>query len=251
MIYHILNGDSLAHSFPATSIKGELIVDREALIEGDLQGMELLDFWKARATYLGITSAEYYEKVVAEFDKIMVAPEGTEFNLWFEYDLFCQVNMWFVLSLIAVLPIKRKVYAVYSSFLSREDKNFWNAFGPATSDQLIQSFNDRILLTETDIQLGQQLWNAYKNSNFTELKSLSKNQTDAFPYLKEVIEAHIDRFPKEGEKGRPEKVLEEIINTHPVDFQTVFQEFWKRESIYGFGDIQLKHLYDKVLKTSF
>jgi hypothetical protein len=251
MICHILNGDSLAHSFPDTHIEGEIIVDREALIDGDLQGNDLSEFWKARATHIGISSAEYYEKVVAEFEKILTAPEDTEFNLWFEYDLFCQVNLWFVLSLIADLTTKKEVYAVHSTFLTREDKNFWNAFGPATADQLIQSFNDRILLSDTDIQLGQQLWNAYKNANLTELKSLSKNQNPVFPYLREVIQAQIDRFPKGGEKGRPEKVLEEIINTHPADFQTVFQEFWKRESIYGFGDIQLKHLYDKVLTSSF
>jgi hypothetical protein len=250
MIYHILNGDSLAHSFPSAHIEGEIIVDREALVDGDLQGRDLSDFWKTRAAHIGISSAEYNEKVVAEFDKILTAPENTEFNLWFEYDLFCQVNFWFVLSLIADLTIKKRVYTVYSTYLTREDKNFWNAFGPATPDQLKQSFNDRILLSDKDIQLGKQLWKAYQDASLTELKSLSKNKSPAFPYLREVIEAHIDRFPKSGERGRPEKVLEEIINTHPADFQTVFQEFWKRESIYGFGDVQLKHLYDKVLNSS-
>ena len=249
MIYHILNGGSLAESFPSANLDGEIIVDHEALIEGDLQGTELAEFWKTRAAYIGIPTAEYYDKVVTEFDKILNAPDNSELNLWFEFDLFCQVNMWFVLSLIADLPIRKTVYAVYSSFLPRDDKNFWNAFGPATSDQLIQSFNDRIFLTEMDIQFGKKLWKAYKNANLTELKSLSKNQSPSFPYLHEVVDAHIDRFPKKGEKGRPEKVLEEIMHGHPADFHIVFREFWKRESIYGFGDVQLKHLYDKVLAS--
>ncbi len=133
MIYHILNGGSLAESFPSANLDGEIIVDREALIEGDLQGTDLAEFWKTRAAYIGIPTAEYYDKVVTEFDKILNAPDNSEFNLWFEFDLFCQVNMWFVLSLIADLPIRKTVYAVYSSFLPRDDKNFWNAFGPATS----------------------------------------------------------------------------------------------------------------------
>jgi hypothetical protein len=30
-------------------------------------------------------------------------------------------------------------------------------------------------------------------------------------------------------------------------FNAVFTEFFKREGIYGFGDSQLKQLYDKVL----
>jgi hypothetical protein len=250
MIYHILNGGSLANIFPSAHLDGEIIIDREALIDGDLQGNDLAEFWKVRAAYIEIPIEEYYDAVVREFDKILTAPDDTEFNLWFEYDLFCQVNMWFVLSLLADLPIKKNVYAVYSSFLPRNDRNFWNAYGSATPEQLIQSFNDRIFLTEIDIQQGKQLWKAYKNANLTELKSLSKNQSPGFPYLQEVVDAHIERFPNKGERGRPEKVLEEILHSHPADFQVVFREFWKRESIYGFGDIQLKHLYDKLLASS-
>jgi len=70
----------------------------------------------------------------------------------------------------------------------------------------------------------------------------------AFPYLQEVVKAHVDRFPKDGSKGRPERVLEDITKKVSTDFHKVFKEFWSRESIYGFGDIQLKHLYDKVMR---
>jgi hypothetical protein len=143
--------------------------------------------------------------------------------------------------------VKKRVYAVYSSFLTKNDRNFWNGFGQATSEQLIVAFNDRVLLSDTDIQLGQHLWTAYKNADFEELKSLSKNQISGFPYLGEVVEAHIDRFPQEGEKGKPEKILEEIMKTISTDFPIVFREFQNRASIYGLGDIQLKHLYDKII----
>jgi hypothetical protein len=30
-------------------------------------------------------------------------------------------------------------------------------------------------------------------------------------------------------------------------FGTVFQEFCKRESIYGFGDLQVKRIFDEVV----
>ena len=38
MIYHILNGDCLAFSFPESKIAGEVIVFGEGLIDGDLSG---------------------------------------------------------------------------------------------------------------------------------------------------------------------------------------------------------------------
>ena len=196
---------------------------------------------------MGLTEAEYHDQVVSQFEKLMNAPDDSEFNLWFEYDLFCQVNMWFVISIINSLSVKKKVYGVYTSYLDRNNKLFWNGFGPANSSQLQACFRDKILLSDADLQLGQELWTAYKENNFEELARLAKNKSFSFPYLEEVVKAHMDRFPKDGTKGRPEKVIEEITKNVSTDFHKVFKEFWNRESIYGFGDTQLKHLYDKVM----
>ena len=247
MIYNILNGDSLAYSFPDAGIEGDVIVIREALIDGDLSGDNLHDFWRSRAKYLGSPETEYRDKVVKEFEKIGNAPDNSTFNLWFEYDLFCQVNMWFVISVIDSLPIKKKVFAVYTTHLNKTDKQFWNGFGPANSDELKVCYANKILLSEADMNLGKDLWEAYKNGDLEVLMALSKHPSAVFPYLQEVVQAHVDRFPKDGTKGRPEKVIEDIIKNISTDFHQVFKEFWNRESIYGFGDSQLKHLYDKVM----
>lgn len=247
MIYQVLNGDSLAYSFPDAKIEGDVIVVREGLIDGDLSGNNLNEFWQSRANYMGLTEAEYHNNVVNEFAKIVTASDGSEFNLWFEYDLFCQVNMWFTISIINSLPIKKKVYAVYTSYLDRTDKQFWNGFGPANSSELASCFANRIPFKDADLKLGQDLWTTYKSENLQELIRLAENQSSAFPYLQEVVKAHVDRFPEDGTKGRPEKLIEEIIQAGTEDFPNVFKEFWDKESIYGFGDIQIKQLYDKVM----
>jgi len=247
MVYNILNGDSLAYSFPETKIEGEIIVVREALIDGNLSGDNLHEFWQIRAEYLGLTEAGYQNNVVKEFEKIMNASDNSEFNLWFEYDLFCQVNLWFVISIINSLSIKKKVFAIYTSYLDKTNKHFWNGFGPAKTDELKVCYADRIPLSEADINFGQELWKAYKNGDLEELTNLAKHECSAFPFLQEVVKAHVDRFPKDGTKGRPEKVIEDIVKNISTDFHKVFEEFWKRESIYGFGDSQLKTLYDKVM----
>lgn len=248
MIYHILNGDSLAYSFPEAKIEGNIIVMREALIDGDLSGNDLQDFWHSRAKFLGVTEAEYRDKVISEFDKITNAPDDSSFNLWFEYDLFCQVNLWFVISILNSLPGKKRVYAVYTSHVDKNHNFFWNGFGSASSSQLQACYNDKILLSDADLQFGQNLWTAYKNGNLEELAHLAEEQSSAFPYLQEVVKAHIERFPTDGTNGRPEKVIKDIIRNISTDFGEVFKAFWKRESIYGFGDTQLKQLYDKVMR---
>jgi hypothetical protein len=251
MTYHILNGDALIERFRATGLVGEVVVARECLIEGDLRGDNLPAFFQTRAAYIAATYGEnrtaYFARVVTEFEKLQAAPDGSEFNLWFGYDLFCRANMWFVLSLLDDLGLNKKVYAVYPFYL--KDKDVWNDFGGATPQDLADCFKNRITLTDADIRLGVGLWKAYKSGDLAALETLSKSTSVAFPYLEEVCKAHIERFPKDGISGRPERVLQDIIAYKTTDFNAVFSEFFHREGIYGFGDSQVKQLYDKVLRN--
>ena len=58
MTYHILNGDALVDRFVTTGIEGEVVIARECLIEGDLSGKDLEEFFKVRAAYLAQTYGE-------------------------------------------------------------------------------------------------------------------------------------------------------------------------------------------------
>jgi hypothetical protein len=248
MIYHVLNGDALVERFKATGLAGEMVVARECLVEGDFGGETLFEFYETRANYLtgtyGEKSETYFRNVASECNKVLYARDLSTFNLWFGYDLFCQVNMWFIISLLQSLKIQKHVFAVYPSFLKRAD--IWKDFGKATTVDLKKAFEARIEFTAADLRLGNDLWNAYRSNNLTELAKLSNHQTLCFPYLKEVISAHVERFPQSGAAGRPEKTLKEIIR-HSTDFTTVFKTFSEKEGVYGFGDLQVKRLYDKIL----
>src|SRR5689334_18761530 len=171
MVYHILNGDSLACTFPDAKLPGEIVVARECLIEGDLRGNSLDDFWKTRASYINTTYDEqkrYYTEVVKEFEKLLNAPDNSEFNLWFGYDLFCRANMWFIISLLSDLRINKDVFVVYPSFLNENAR--WQEFGNATADDLMVSYKNRTRLNDQDLKLGKDLWTAYKNSDLQQLK---------------------------------------------------------------------------------
>jgi Domain of unknown function (DUF1835) len=111
MIYHILNGDALTERFKETNIPGEILVMRECLIEGDLGGDTLEAFIEHRTRYLATTyqADQNAYSIGSLIDKINHAPDHTEFNLWFEYDLFCQVNMWFLMSLMVPFNSTKKI----------------------------------------------------------------------------------------------------------------------------------------------
>src|SRR5215216_6724838 len=116
MSVHVLPGDSLASSFKSLALNGEMIVCRECLIDGDVSGDNLNKFFKRRADYLSdkySSSSQYYiDSVQSELEKLMPLPKWSEINLWFEYDLFCQVNMWFLISLLNKHG-QKNIYRIY------------------------------------------------------------------------------------------------------------------------------------------
>lgn len=248
--YHVLNGDCLAGQLKQTKINQDFIVCRECLVDGHLSANTIADFWKTRADYLadtyGVSNEEYFSKTVRELEKLTNLPDNSEVCLWFENDLFCQANMWFVLSILANYP-KLKIFRIFPIIENLADT--WKGFGMATPQTLEQAYHSKIQFSSQDIGLGKKIWTAYQNNNLEELKVLSINNSTCFESLEEVCQAHIDRFPIDKTLGRPEEVVKEIIDTKSKEFDVVFAEFSKIVGIYGFGDMQVKKIYDRLMNT--
>jgi len=106
----LLNGDYLAEQLKDAELPLERIIFREALVSGPLGGATWEEFWETRVRFLtqnyGATAQAVQEKTVAELEKIRSLADGVELSLWFEDDLFCQVNLWFVLNLLSESPNK-------------------------------------------------------------------------------------------------------------------------------------------------
>ncbi|GAB4406981.1 MAG: hypothetical protein OHK0053_33460 [Microscillaceae bacterium] len=243
--YHFLNGDCLAEQLGQTNISpAHCIICRECLAEGEVLAQNLTEFWKIRAhfiagTYLGDVE-EYFRISVAEFEKLQNLPPNAEVCIWFEHDLFCQVNLWFALSLLSEKP-HLKIFRVFPMQENQADE--WKGFGEANTAQLLQAYAARVPFLPPDLALGKNLWQAYQRKDLPALQSLSKQPSPCFQYLEEVCQAHIDRFPADNSLGRPEKALQEIMASQTKDFQEVFRVFSAREGIYGWSDLQVKRMY--------
>jgi len=82
------------------------------------------------------------------------------------------------------------------------------------------------------------------------LNLLALTPSGCLEHLQELCHAHTARFPKKNTLSRPEKLVKEIISSGLTEFSDVFKEFSRLGSIYGFGDTQVKSIYDKVKKLS-
>ena len=235
MIYHVLPGDAQVKDFRQTGLPGELLVCREALIDGDISGETLDEFFYNRAAFHGEDLASYDANVASQFRRLLDAGPSDEVNLWFEYDLFCAVNMWFCLGLLS--DSDADIYRVAPTHLNFEDR--WNGFGNTSPEILKQCFDSRMKLSRSDIELGAELWNFFRRRDTDELLRLSSRPNAAFPFIDEVGRAAAELDTK------PSEIIRDIRRQGKSALKDVLPEFQKRAGVYGFGDTQVKRLMDE------
>ena len=102
-ILHITNGDFTTKYLKKLKFSGDFITWREMLSEGKTTtdvGSEA--FWKTRFNFFKtsykITKKPFIENTLKEYRNLCNKKSNKEIVLWFEHDLFCQINMLAVLS---------------------------------------------------------------------------------------------------------------------------------------------------------
>jgi hypothetical protein len=246
MITHILNGDSLLAQLPIT-IPGDRLVAKECLVDGPVTGDTLQALYETRSQFLSTaytvdyTPVYYFEKTVPQFEAMRQLPADAEVNLWFEDDLFCQVNMWFVAHLLTSYTAVAEVYLI------RPTADLRYGFGGMDEAAFQTAYDTRQALSPEQLKLFAQLWKHYQAHQLPEMTKLAQSAESTFPFLPAAVQAHLDRYPEDGGPGRPERSLRAIMaELGSDDFGPVFRAFWKQEAIYGFGDLQVKRIFDKM-----
>jgi len=245
-VTHILNGDSLRQQLPS-SISGNVIVARECLVDGNVQGDSLEALFENRAqfieSYQEVAHGTYNESSVPEFEKMLKLTEDDKIFVWFEDDLFCQVNYWFVIYLLANYTQVNEV------FLVRPNRGNEYSFGFMNESQLVLSYKNSILVTGDDFAQIAKLWPLFQQENYSKMLDITHSTLTNYEFiLKPAIKAQIERLPDAQGLGRPQRSLLAIINElNSKEFAVVFRLFCQREAIYSFGDLQVKRMFDALI----
>ncbi|MFV0388443.1 MAG: hypothetical protein ACK5NT_06795 [Pyrinomonadaceae bacterium] len=240
---HLLPGDSFAPEFSATRIGTEFFVCRECFIYGEIAKLDGEVFWNVRERQLSKTQTEakfYQTKVRDEFYNLKRAATGANVNLWFEYEAFCQVNLWFAVAYL--YKNAREIAIVYPPQELLKTK--WDGFAAISGREVLKCLDSKIVLSDVDCALAEKLWSAFRTKDFAALAELSELNTNAFPTLKEVSEALIEI------DVLPQKIVAEIISSGTTEFHEVFKQFSARAPVYGFGDTQVRVIFDRMVRNN-
>lgn len=246
-ILHITNGDITTNYLKKLKFSGEFITWREMLCEGKTTtdvGSE--SFWKNRYDFFKssykISKQKFIDYTVKEYRSLCNKKSQKEIVLWFEYDLFCQINM---IAVISWLKRYRKGYHI-SLVTSGKVGNYKNLFALSelNPEQVDNHFKNRIALSEDDIEYADYIWQLYCSDSPLRLETIYKFNTNSpFKYLASAIEAHLQRFPtiENGLNRIENTILETAINKKPTSKEQLINQLLDEEDVYGFGDLQYEN----------
>tara|TARA_R110000787_G_scaffold259559_1_gene364851 strand:+ start:5699 stop:6643 length:945 start_codon:yes stop_codon:yes gene_type:complete len=258
-ILHITNGDSTTNYLKSLDFKGDFITWREMLCEGKTSidvGSET--FWKTRFEFLKtsykITKKTFIDYTLKEYRNLCQNKNQKEIVLWFEHDLFCQINMIALLSWLKRYRSGEKISLVCSGDVEGSKKRL--GLSQLSKKQLLKHYQNRVELSQDDIEYADYIWQLYCSDSPLRLEAIYQfNLMSPFKYLSEALGMHLKRFPSiENGLNSVENYIINTANTsQPISKDQLVGILLKNQEVYGFGDLQYFQKIErlKMLFTSF
>ncbi len=244
---HISNGGSLTKRLKDLEFDDPVLSWEEMLCEGPATyDIETREFFRHRRNFLSETyDIEIDLKAYkTEINKLNEPEQYTDIILWFEYDLFCQINMLAVINLLEQRKIKKPIYLVCSGRVKGVKELM--GLSQLSKKQLIDHYKHKVLLTRDDIELAKTLWGIYCGKDHNLFKPFIV-QKSSFEYLGNCLKAHLMRFPdsKSG-LGTLEQNILKLLQKHKINSRHHLIGYAiNYQGYYGYGDLQ----YERVIRN--
>jgi len=228
-VIHILNGDETVPAFDAAGVAGERLIWRDILVEGPL-GTE--GTAEARARYLaarfGIDHDEYARVFTESRRALTAASRHDEVVLWFEHDLFCAVNLCFLLGHLADASPAGLTLVWLAEPLATLD-----------AERLRQAYATRREADPATLTAASAAWRAFTSRD---PRALQSAEVDGLPFLGEALRRQLHRFPSvDNGLDEIETAALAVLEGGPREFRDVFAQVTRTPTLrrHGMGDVQL------------
>ncbi|GHH97918.1 DUF1835 domain-containing protein [Neobacillus kokaensis] len=238
---HIVNGDSVGGKLKKGKVPGDILVWREIYTEGPVF-MDPLSRRFDRADYLekmlGIPRQEFINLSESQEQQLNLFKKYEEVVLWFEYDLFDQTMLCYLLHWFSKQSLERTKLNLLciGSFPGIKD---FRGLGQLSVEQLKSLLGSWHPIEPSELDAGKRVWEAYTSSHPLQLVELLQEDTSALPFVKEAFRFHMSRFPSvQNGLGSLEKRTLELVQqgiNNPIE---LFQQVAAKFHIFGMGDLQ-------------
>lgn len=215
---HIAGGDLEAERLLRRGTTS-VLAWREALADGPVhRSTDAL--WNVRSSFVqsayGAAAGRYDQLVVDVFQKI-TSPSWQRIHLHFDTDLFCCVNLMFLVTHLRQVP-----------------ELIWVTRREASPLTLL----DRVFL--------HSCWHAYASDDPRILEGLIEQAPHSLQAFLPAMQAHLERFPSTiTGMGRPQEIIDELREQGIDEDTALISAFIAVDNNrYGWGDLQIRREID-------
>jgi hypothetical protein len=247
---HITNGDSAGGTIRMSGVTGTVLPWRDVLHEGPLPaGLTLREMSRLRAEFIG--SAEWgapgpdiEEEFRARDATLLKSLEEDEVVLWFEADLYDQLQIlqvldWFAGQGAELPPLSLICIGEYPGFTR------FDGLGQLSPAQMFGLFPERKLVRRQQLDLARAGWAAVTSATPEALQHLLTRSTGALEFLAPALVRLLEEYPwTTNGLSRTENQVLQVVADGASRFAAIFPACAALEERVFMGD---SVLWDRLL----
>ncbi|MGQ3674734.1 hypothetical protein ACT6QH_04440 [Xanthobacter sp. TB0139] len=203
----ITNGDVAVDRLKSAHIGGQILPWRDMLHDGPVPpGQALADVSNVRASFLAEALGLPQDELRVDFarrDAILeVHPAYDEVELWFEHDLYDQLQLIQILHFFSHEPERMGLYLVQAD----------HYLGLMSDEELKTLKTRRKPVTQVQMETAREAWEAFTAPTPTSLATFSRQPRSALPHLSAALQRLLAELPAphSGLSLTEERILEQL-----------------------------------------
>ncbi|MEO8258794.1 MAG: hypothetical protein ABI868_15700 [Acidobacteriota bacterium] len=252
---HVANGTCATRLIESAGIPGRRSIWADPLDDGPVPGGlsdgELLD---VRARHLAGKSKPGEVDPVNDLRAWRAVIEHQqaydELVLWFEHDLFDQLNLVQILTWIRDrLDAAAAVSLIcIGAFPGRPG---FKGLGELTAGELAPLLDTRQRVTAAQYALADQAWRAFREPSPMALDDLRQADTSALPFLAAALTRFLEEYPWTGDGlSRSERRLLQLAGDGPIGLAAAFPRMHDGEAAYYITDLSFAALVETLSRAA-
>ena len=164
-----------------------------------------------------------------------------ELVLWFEHDLFDQLNLIQLLAHLAGRPSRTPVTLICIDAYPGHPQ--FKGIGELSPADVAALFDTRRPITPAQLALAARAWEAYRSPDPRAIETLLQDDTSALPFLAGALARHLEEFPSDIDGlSRSERRLMEQALDGPADLRALWPRMHDGERAHYITDSSLQDL---------
>lgn len=251
---HIANGTSTTTLIERAGIPGDCSIWADALHDGPVPGgLSNEELREVRAKYfahlLGEDWRGWYDEVTRWDDAVQRVAEYDEVVLWFEHDLFDQLNL---IQLLDRLDTVRRHAPARISLVCIDrfpGRLRFRGLGELTPSELATLPALRQPVTDGQFNLAGRSWRAFTDADPRAVEALLEADTSDLPFLANAFHRYLDEFPDSvtGLSRTENRVLE--IGWAMTPLERAFAAMHEGENAFFIGDLSFLGVVRELAAT--